>query len=87
MQELFVWKVLVWSIVQWKQWQILFSCALKSLQKVTAGMLAPWKKSYNKPRNCIKKYRHHFANKYPYSQIYAFPSSHVWVCDLDHKES
>ena len=26
-------------------------------------MLAPWKKSYDKPRQCIKKQRHHFADK------------------------
>ena len=28
---------------------------------------APWKESYDKPRQCIKKQRHHFANKSPYS--------------------
>ena len=26
-------------------------------------MLAPWKKNYDKPRQCIKKQRHYFANK------------------------
>ena len=36
-------------------------------------MLAPWKKSYDKPKQCIKKQRHHFADKVPYSQIYGFP--------------
>ena len=40
-------------------------------------MLAPQKESYDKPRQCIKKQRHHFANKGPYSQSYGFPSSHV----------
>ena len=30
--------------------------------------LAPWKKSYYKPRQCIKKQRHHFADKGPSSQ-------------------
>ena len=35
--------------------------------------LAPWKKSYNKPRQCIKKQRYYFADKGPYSQSYAFP--------------
>ena len=29
-------------------------------------MLAPWKKSYDNPRQHIKKQRHHFANKGPY---------------------
>ena len=49
-------------------------------------MLAPWKKSYNKPRQCIKKQRHHFANKDLYSLSYGFSSSHVWMWKLDHKE-
>ena len=35
--------------------------------------LAPWKKSYDKPRQCIKKQRYYFADKGPYSQSYAFP--------------
>ena len=39
--------------------------------------LAPWKKSYDKPRQHIKKERHHFAGKGLYSQAYGFPSSHV----------
>ena len=40
---------------------------------------APWKKSYNKPRQCIKKQRHHFADKGPYSHSfdYGFPSTVV----------
>ena len=40
-------------------------------------MLAPWKKSYDKPRQHIKKQRHYFANKGPSSQDYGFSSSHV----------
>ena len=35
-------------------------------------MLAPGKKSYEKPRQCIKEQRHYFADKRPYSQSYAF---------------
>ena len=34
----------------------------------------------------IKKQKHHFANKIPYSESYGFPSSHVWMWVLDHKE-
>ena len=49
-------------------------------------MLAPWKESYDKPRQCIKKQRHHFADKSPCSQSYGFSSSHVWMSELDHKE-
>ena len=48
---------------------------------VTAAMKlkdAPWKESYDKFRQCIKKQRHHFADKGPYSQNYSFSSSHVW---------
>ena len=32
--------------------------------------LAPWKKSYDNPRQDIKKQRHYFTNKGPYSQSY-----------------
>ena len=49
-------------------------------------MLAPWKKSCDKPRQHIKKQRHHFADKGPSSQSYSFSSSHVWMWELDHKE-
>ena len=35
-------------------------------------MLAPWKKSYDKPRQHIKKQRYHFANKGPYGQSFGF---------------
>ena len=50
-------------------------------------MLAPWKKSSDKPRQHIKKQRHYFANKGPSSQNYGFSSSHVWMWELDYKES
>ena len=49
--------------------------------------LAPWKKSYDQPRQYIKKQRHYFANKGPSSQSYGFSSSHVWMWELDYKES
>ena len=48
--------------------------------------LSPWKKSYDKPRHLIRKQRHHFSNKGPYSQIYGFSSSHIPMWELDHKE-
>ena len=48
--------------------------------------LASWKESSDKPRLCIKKQRHHFANKGLSSQTYGFFSNHVWMWDLDHKE-
>ena len=48
-------------------------------------MLAPWKKSYDKPRQLIKKQRHYFSNKHLSSQSYGFSSSHVWMWELDNK--
>ena len=42
-------------------------------------MLAPWKKSYDQPRQHIKKWRHYFADKDPTSQSYGISSSHVWM--------
>ena len=49
--------------------------------------LTPWKKSYDQPRQHIKKQRHHFVNKGPSSQGYGFSSGHVWMWELDYKES
>ena len=53
----------------------------KSLWTETVAMklktLSPWKKSYDKPRQCIKKLRHYFVDKGMYSQNCGFPSSHV----------
>ena len=56
------------------------------LQPWNWKMLAPWKESYDKPRQCIKKQRHHLADKGLYSQRYNFSSSQVWIWELDHKE-
>ena len=50
-------------------------------------MLAPWKKSYDLTRQHIQKQRHYGANKGPYSQSYGFSSSHVWMWELENKES
>ena len=44
------------------------------------------KKSYNQPRQHIKKHRHNFADKGSHSQSYNFSSSHVCMWELDHKE-
>ena len=41
--------------------------------------LAPWKKSYDQPRQHIKKQRHYFANKGLSSQSFHFSSSHIWM--------
>jgi len=74
---------------QWKQWDFV---VLGS--KITADgdcsheikTLAPCKKSYDQPRQHIKKQRHFFANKGLSSQSYHFSSSHVWMWELDYKE-
>ena len=50
-------------------------------------MLAPWKKSNDKPRQHIKKQKHYFADKGPSSQNHCFSSSHAWMWELNHKES
>ena len=50
-------------------------------------ILAPWKKSYDWPRQHIIKQRHYFANKGLSSQSYGFSSSHVRMSEMDYKES
>ena len=68
---------------KWKQWQTLFwglqnHREQQLLQLWNLKTLAPWKKTYDKPRQRIKKQRHHFVD--------GFFSSRVWVWELDHKE-
>ena len=62
---------------------LLYFWAPKLLQMVIAAMklktLAPWKESYDQPRQHIKKQRHYFANKGPSSQGYGFSNGHVWM--------
>ena len=68
-----------------------FSGAPKSLQMLTAAMKL--KDAYSlkeklwQSRQHIKKQRHYFANKSPSSQGYGFSSGHVWMWELDYKES
>ena len=45
----------------------------------------PWKKSYDKTRQHIKKQRHYLSNKCPYNQSYGLTSSFILVQQLDHK--
>ena len=71
--------------------RLYFGGAPKSLQMVTAAMklkdATPWKESYDQPRQPIKKQRHYFVNQGPSNQGYGFPNSHVWMWELDYKES
>ena len=50
-------------------------------------MLASWKESYDQPRWHIEKQRNYFANKGLSSQGYGLSSSHVWMWELNNKES
>ena len=50
-------------------------------------MLTPWKESYDQPRQHIKKQRHYFVNKGLSSQGCGFSTCHVWMWELDYKES
>ena len=74
---------------QWKQCQTLFWGS-----KITADgdcsheiKSCSFEKSYDHPRQHIKKQRHYFANKGLSSQGYGFSSGHVWMWELNYKES
>ena len=76
---------------QWKQWLTLFFWTPKSLQMAIAAIKLKntysWKESYDQHKQHIRKQRHYFANKGPFSQGYGFSSGHVWMWELDYKES
>ena len=75
---------------QWKQWETLFLGGSKMTADGDCSheikTLAPWKKSYDQPRQHIKKQTHYFVNKGSSSQSYGFSSSHVWMWQLECKE-
>ena len=56
-------------------------------QFIALSYLSVMKKSYDQPRQDIKKQRHYFANKGPSSYSYGFSSGHVWIWQLDYKET
>ena len=56
-------------------------CSLEIKRRLFLG------RSYDEPRQCIKKQRHYFVNKGPSSQGYGFSSSHVWMWELDCKDA
>ena len=74
-----------------EQSQTLFFWAPKSLQMVIAAMKLKdcysLEESYDQLRQHIKKQRSYFVSKGLSSQGYGFSSSHVWVWELDYKES
>ena len=62
-----------------------------SIQMVTAAMklkdTCSLEEKLWKPRQHIKKQRHYFADKGPSNQSCGFSSSHVWMWELEYKES
>ena len=73
-----------------KQWETIFlgskitadgDCSHEIKRHLILG-----RKSYDQPRQHIKKQRHYFANKGPTSQGYGFSSNNVWVWELGYKE-
>ena len=47
--------------------------------EIKSQLVAPWKESYDQPRQHIKKQRHYLVNKGLSSQGYGFSSGHVWM--------
>ena len=77
---------------RWRNSGWLFFWAPKSLQMMIEAMklkdaYSLEEKSYDQPRQYIKKQRHYFVNKGLSSQSYGFSSSPVWMWEVDHKES
>ena len=76
---------------QWKQWQTLFSVGSKITaygdcsHEIKRHLLLGRKVMTN--LDSILNNRYYFANKGPSSQSYVFSSSHVWMWQLDYKES
>ena len=76
---------------QWEKWQTLFFWVPKSLQMLTAATKLKdafsLEENLDQTRQHIEKQRHYFTNKGLSSQGYGFSSSHLWMWDLDYKES
>ena len=72
---------------QWKQWETIFLLGSKITVAMKLRDTCSLEESYDQPKQHIKKQRHHFASKAPSSQSYGFFSSHVWIWELDYKES
>ena len=76
--------------VKWKQWQILFSWAPKSLQTVIAGVKLKdacfLEEKLTNLESVLKSRDITLLTKGPYSQRYGFSSNSVWMWELEHKE-
>ena len=69
--------------IHWKDWCWSWNC---NILATWCEELTPWKKSYDLPRQHIKKQRYYFANKGPSNQSYGFSSGHVWMWELDYNK-
>ena len=76
---------------QWNSDRVHFLQNLQNHYRVTIDLklkdACSLKEKLYKSRQCSKKQRHCFANKGPSTQGYGFTSSHVWLWELDYKES
>ena len=76
-----------WAPKNWCFWTVVLEKTLES--PLDLKEIKPIKpgdaREYDQPRQRIKKQRHYFANKGPYHQSYGFPSSRVWIWELDHE--
>ena len=75
-----------WQMIgkQWKQWQTIILGSKITADGDCSHEIKRW---YDKLSQHIKKQRHYFASKGPSSQSYGLFSSHVWMWEVDHKES
>ena len=76
-----------WTQVMWLQTEHYYILVIRQTATAKGSWIFIVFKSCNKPRQHIKKQRHHFANKGPYNQSYVFSSSHVQMWKVDQKES
>ena len=79
--------LLLWFLLFLFIWPFLFGGMNTSGYNLLFLLFSPWKESYDQPRYHIEKQRHYFANKGWSSQSCVFSSSHVWLWELDYKES
>ena len=70
-----------------RPWEHIQFGRAKSAKLIEKGDPKTQNKSYDQPRQCVKKQRCYFAHKGPSSQSYGFSCSHVWMWELDCKES
>ena len=73
------WRAAIHGVAKNRTW-------LSDWTELKVLIVASWKESYEEPRQDIKKQRHHFVHKGPYSQSYGFSNGHPWKWELDHKE-